>query len=192
MKDFVYPLGSVVLAKNPDGNIIKVMIAGYGIRDKKHNKKYEYGGFEIPGGYDPDKITFLNNENIICPIFIGQISEENRKIRAEVSKHYDKYDMHLLPIGSIVEIAAGKRVMITSLCILDFVNDLIIDYMGEDLDKRLTYKFNKDEIREIIFIGFSDEKFLNYRYFLEELMKKVEKKDNIYKEIKEFMLKDGD
>ena len=146
MKKFVYPLGSVVLAKQPDEKIIKVMITGYGIKDKINKKSFEYGGFEIPGGYDPNKICFLNNENIICPIFIGYISDSNKDIRKEVAKHYDNYEMPLLPIGSVVEIADGKKVMITSLCVLDIKNDKLFDYMGEDLENRLKYNFNKNDI----------------------------------------------
>lgn len=192
MKDFVYPLGSVVLAKGPDDKVVKVMISAYGISDKKNNKSYEYAGFELPGGFDPNKICFLNNDNIICPIFVGYINDENNAVRKEVSKHYDSQEILFLPVGSIVEIADGKKVMITGMCMLDIADDKLFDYVGEDLNNRLIYKFNKEDIKEIIFVGFSDEKHIAYRTFLEDARKNVKDKKNIYSAIKDFMLKDGD
>ena len=192
MKNYVYPLGSVVLVKMPDGKEAKIMISAYGIKDNKSNKSFKYAGFELPLGFDPNKICFLNDDNIIGPIFIGYIGKENNDVRKEVAKHYDDKIFPLLPVGSVVEIADGKKVMITSLCVLDLISDKVFDYLGEDLDNRFTYNFDKTDIKEIIFVGFSDEKFLKYRLFLEDIEKNIKDKKNIYKEIKEYILKDGE
>ncbi len=191
VNSFVYPLGSVVLAQAPDNKEVKVLISAYGIKDKNGNR-YKYAGFEIPVGYNPDRIMFLNDDNVICPLFIGYIGDENKKTRREVSKHYDKYVFPLLPIGSIVEIADGKMVMITGLCSIDLISDKLFDYVAEDLNNRLVYNFSRDEIVDIIFVGFSDQKFLAYRSFLEDFYKEQGNKESIYKAIRDYILEDGE
>lgn len=190
MEKYVYPIGSVVLLKNDRDEELKAMVAAYAIKDNKKGISYEYAGFELPMGYNPDRICFFNSQSIICPIFIGNIDSKNKKIRKEVSKHYAEDNITFLPIGSIVEINDGERVMITGICLIDVEDGKMFDYVAQGCVNKLPYKFNRDEIKEIIFVGYQGNEFRKYKAILDSISIGVNKEEDAINKIRELLKKE--
>lgn len=188
---FVYPLGSVVLINDKINNKkVEILISSYGMKDNRNNASYEYAGFEIPIGYNPNNIYYFNNQDIICPIFIGYKGEHNKKIRNLVSDHYLDANIGYLPIGSVVEIANKEKVLITGLCLIDLKESKLRDYIGKGIANDLTYRFNRDEIVDIDFVGYQGEEFLNYKKIIDALYKELKDKKDLYKEFKRLITKE--
>lgn len=93
----------------------------------------------------------------------------------------DKKDLTFLPVGSIVRLKDGK----TSLIIVGFAplepgKEVVWDYLGAiwplgivASDRNLL--FNRDQIDEVLFESYSDEKEIEFRSKLEDAMKSIGK-----------------
>ncbi len=182
MSKYIYPLGSIVAIKN---NPKTILITGYAIKDDKKDKSYEYCGYEIPLGYNPDRTFLFNNEDITFPVFIGNISIDGTKFRNEISKHYSEYDIPFLPIGSIVQTFKNdKELMIIGYVNCDISNNIIYDYVAIDDDDN-PFHFDKEDIKEVIFIGCVTDDYKNYVIFINDIYKNIKDKKSIMPIIKE-------
>ena len=76
---------------------------------------------------------------------------------------------NMLPIGSIVRTeGAQRKLMVIGRVVTTEENDTIFDYVGvpypegiNDTDKM--YFFNRDQIEELLFIGFQDQEAILYQ-----------------------------
>ncbi len=76
---------------------------------------------------------------------------------------------NMLPIGSIVRTeGAQRKLMVIGRVVTTEENDTIFDYVGvpypegiNDTDKM--YFFNRDQIEELLFIGFQDQEALLFQ-----------------------------
>ncbi len=86
-----------------------------------------------------------------------------------------------LPIGSIVMLEKGKkRVMITGFCLIPEGQKVIYDYAGclypeGMLTSSKTFLFNHDQIKEIYFMGYSDQEEVEFKQKLKETVAHLEK-----------------
>ncbi len=179
MNKYIYPLGSVVSIKN---NEFVVLITGYAIENKKIGKTYEYCGYELPLGYNPDRTFLFNNEDIAFPVFIGHKSEEKTRFRYEISRHYSDNKLPFFPIGSVVETAYKKELMIIGYVTYNLLDTNIYDYVGIDDDNN-TFYFNKEDIKEIDFIGCVTDDYKNLAIYMEDVYKDIREKKNILPKI---------
>lgn len=175
MKKYIYPLGSIVSLRNND---YVVLITGYAIENKKIGKAYEYCGYELPLGYNPERTILFNNEDIDFPVFVGHRSEENTKFRYEISKHYPDNELPFLPIGSIVETNNNKQLMIIGYVYYNLKDSNIYDYVTIDDDNN-TFYINKEDIKEIVFIGCVTDDYKKLAIFMEYVYKDIKGKKNI-------------
>lgn len=169
MNNSPYPLGSIVSINN---DTARVIIAGYGIRDNKNNNSYEYCGFEIPLGYDPDHTYLFNEENINYIIFIGHDTKEKKDFRKKIGEHYKKNPNIFLPIGSYVTIGTSEELMIIGFGILNVNDKKIYDYCAID-DEQEIYYFNKEDIEDIIYIGYFNDDSKAYINYLNDVLDDV-------------------
>ncbi len=76
---------------------------------------------------------------------------------------------NMLPIGSIIRTeGAERKLMVIGRVVTTEENDMIYDYVGvpypegiNDSDKM--YFFNRDQIEELLFIGFQDQEALLFQ-----------------------------
>lgn len=88
--------------------------------------------------------------------------------------------LNLLPIGSIVTLNGGeKKLMIYGRKQTDATTDKEFDYLGCPypegyIQQKLTFLFNHDDVKEVVFKGFTDG----------EEQKFIEALSNFYKNLK--------
>lgn len=97
----------------------------------------------------------------------------------------DKFSK-FLPVGSVVLLEGGtKRLMITGFLISPLEDKTkVYDYSGclypEGIIKTdQVALFNHNQIREVVFTGFSDEEEKNFKSHLEELLLKKQNENNV-------------
>ncbi len=99
----------------------------------------------------------------------------------EEKKVIDETKLTFLPVGSVVRLKGGKmNILITGYAPVERTKDKVWDYLGAiwptgviKSDQNLL--FNRDQIEEVIFKGYSDEVELDFRVKVEqsfEMMKK--------------------
>ena len=95
----------------------------------------------------------------------------------------------MLPIGSIIRTeGAERKLMVIGRVVTTEENDMIYDYVGvpypegiNDSDK--LYFFNRDQIEELLFIGFQDQEALIYQSEVLDNLKELKIGENGLEEV---------
>lgn len=97
----------------------------------------------------------------------------------------------LLPVGSIVKIKDGRKLMIIGFCPSNPVDINKYDYIccdsecgiietKEKIELNRDYFFiKKKQIKNVLFIGFNDKKFDLFRLVIEKLNSKISESNNV-------------
>lgn len=93
-------------------------------------------------------------------------------------------DLTFLPLGSIVRLKEGKvSLMIVGYTPIEPGTDNVLDYLAVmwpigvmSSDRNLL--FNRDQIEEVIFEGFSNDKEVEFRTKLEEAIEEIRAKES--------------
>ena len=186
MNNYVYPLGSIVTLKDD----IHVFILSYAVKDK-NKKSYEYVGCNILEGFNPNKLYFFNNNEILYPIFIGYQSNKTKIITDKVSEHYEPPKLIFLPIGSIVSTKDNDKVMITGYTILNLIDNQSYDYLGINYKDNEPVYFNKKEITNLHFVGYQTTESIGLSYLLEEIAPDFHEGKNIKEKINKILEENG-
>ncbi|SNU08044.1 hypothetical protein SAMN06297422_11472 [Lachnospiraceae bacterium] len=96
---------------------------------------------------------------------------------------------NMLPIGSIIRTeGAERKLMVIGRVVTTEENDMIYDYVGvpypegiNDSDK--LYFFNRDQIEELLFIGFQDQEALIYQSEVLDNLKELKIGENGLEEV---------
>ena len=188
MNEYVYPLGSIVAVKDQ----IKIVILSYAIKDNKNNKSFEYLGCELITGYNPEKLYFFNNEDILYPIFIGYESKEIEVIVKKVAPHYNPPKFPFLPVGSIVETKDIKKIMIIGYAIYNESDEKYYEYYGYNQSNDKGVYFNKEDVIAVNFVGYQTKESLGLTLFLDEISPTIREGSDLKTKIEELLKVGGE
>ena len=93
----------------------------------------------------------------------------------------DETKLTFLPVGSVVRLKGGKmNILITGFAPIEQGKDKVWDYLGAIwpvgvVKTSENLLFNRDQIEEVIFKGYTDEKELDFRDKLEQSIEMIKK-----------------